>query len=105
LPGPRYFNAGMKGSKATLWEGGHRVPCFVRWPSGGLRPPSDVGGLTQVQDLLPTLIDLLGLSAPAGAAFDGTSLAPVLRGRAAVPDNWMLVIEALMIAPPLQGGH
>ncbi|HAK97144.1 MAG TPA: hypothetical protein DCM87_19685, partial [Planctomycetes bacterium] len=53
--GPRYFNAGMKGGKTTLWEGGHRVPCFVRWPAGGLRPAGDVGGLTQVQDILPTL--------------------------------------------------
>jgi len=91
--GPRYFNAGMKGGKATLWEGGHRVPCFVRWPSGGLRPPGDVGGLTQVQDLLPTLVDLLDVPAPAGAAFDGTSLAPVLRGQATPPDERMLVVN------------
>ncbi|MEZ6104975.1 MAG: sulfatase-like hydrolase/transferase [Pirellulaceae bacterium] len=31
--GPDYFNAGMRGSKTTLWEGGHRVPCFIRWPA------------------------------------------------------------------------
>lgn len=28
--GHRYYNAGMKGSKTTLWEGGHRVPLFMR---------------------------------------------------------------------------
>ena len=63
--GPRYFNAGMKGGKVTLWEGGHRVPCFVRWPAGGLRPAGDVTGLTEVQDLLPTLLDLAGVKPPA----------------------------------------
>jgi len=91
--GPRYFNAGMKGGKATLWEGGHRVPCFVRWPAGALRPPSDVDGLTCVQDLLPTLLDLCGVAAPREARFDGISLAPVLRGQATVPEDRMLVIN------------
>mgnify|MGYP001293268664 CR=1 FL=1 len=91
--GPRYFNAGMRGGKATLWEGGHRVPCFVRWPGGGLRPAGEVGGLTQVQDLLPTLAELLGLRVPDGARFDGMSLAGVLRGRDEVPADRMLVIN------------
>lgn len=91
--GPRYYNAGMKGGKVTLWEGGHRVPCFVRWPAGGLREPSDIPGLTQVQDLLPTLIDLCGLNPPAGARFDGVSLAGVLRGTADPPADRMLVIN------------
>ncbi len=58
LLGPRYFNAGMRGKKTELWEGGHRVPCFIRWPGGQLMKPQDIGGLTQVQDILPTLLDL-----------------------------------------------
>ena len=91
--GPKYFNAGMKGGKTTLWEGGHHVPCFVRWPGGGLRPAGDVGGLTQVQDLLPTLVELLGLKIPADTRFDGVSLAGVLRGQAVVPEDRMLVIN------------
>ena len=91
--GPRYFNAGMKGGKATLWEGGHRVPCFVRWPAGSLRSAGDVSGLTEVQDLLPTLAELLGLNVPEGARFDGTSLAGVLRGTAEVPADRKLVID------------
>ncbi len=91
--GPRYFNAGMRGGKVTLWEGGHRVPCFVRWPDGELRSAGDMAGLVQVQDLLPTLIELLDLTAPPGTRFDGTSLAPTLRGQAEVPDERMLVIN------------
>ena len=30
-------NAGMRGRKTMIYEGGHRVPCFVRWPAGNLR--------------------------------------------------------------------
>jgi arylsulfatase len=90
---PQYYPAGMRGHKTTLWEGGHRVPCFVRWPGGKLRKPGDVGGLTQVQDILPTLLDLCGVPAPPDARFDGISLAPVLRGKANLPDDRMLVIN------------
>ena len=60
------FNAGMRGKKESLYEGGHRVPFFIRWPAGGLRSPGDIGDLAQVQDVLPTLIELAGLPNPAG---------------------------------------
>ena len=91
--GTLYFNAGMRGRKTELWEGGHRVPLFIRWPKGELGEPRDVQGLTQVQDLLPTLIDLAGFVTPAAPRFDGISLAPVLRGQALVPKERMLVIN------------
>jgi len=87
------FNAGMRGAKVTLWEGGHRVPCFVRWPGGALGPARDIPGLTQAQDVLPTLIDLCALRAPAHPRFDGISLAPALRSGAPVPEDRMLVIN------------
>ena len=91
--GPSYFNAGMKGGKFTLWEGGHRVPCFIRWPAGGLREPGDVAELTQVQDLLPTLVELCGLRAETAGRGDGISLAELLRGQTnSLPDR-MLVIN------------
>ncbi|MCP5118876.1 MAG: arylsulfatase, partial [bacterium] len=91
--GYRYFNAGMRGRKTELWEGGHRVPLFIRWPGGGFGAGRDVEGLTQVQDLLPTLIDLAELVTPTAPRFDGISLAPVLRGQAGVPEDRMLVIN------------
>ncbi|MEM7144723.1 MAG: arylsulfatase [Verrucomicrobiota bacterium] len=91
--GEAYFNAGMRGKKVTLWEGGHRVPCFVRWPGGGFREAGDVAGLTQVQDLLPTFIDLFGLERPEGADFDGISLAGVLRGEAEPAEDRILFVN------------
>ena len=89
--GPLYYNAGMRGMKTELWEGGHRVPCLISWPNGGLAKPQAIDGLTQVQDMLPTLLELCNILTD--RKFDGMSLAPVLRGRTNVPEDRMLVIN------------
>ncbi|MBT3380812.1 MAG: arylsulfatase [Lentisphaerae bacterium] len=89
--GHNYYNAGMRGNKCTLWEGGHRVPCFIHWPRGGLTQGRDVAGLTEVQDILPTLAELCDLPLPPGG--DGISLASVLRGDDAPPEQRMLVVN------------
>ncbi len=90
--GHRYFNAGMRGNKTTLWEGGHRVPCFIRWPNGRLGSPREVKELSQVQDLLPTLTDLAGVkNVPKN--LDGQSLAPIFRGEKKTLGDRMLVIN------------
>ncbi len=72
------FNSGMRGTKGSPYEGGHRVPCFVRWPDGKLTGGRDVERLTSGVDLLPTLIDLCDLKKPEGVKFDGSSLKPLL---------------------------
>ncbi len=90
--GPDYFNAGMRGKKTTLWEGGHRVPCFIRWPAGKLGESRDVSELSHVQDLLPTLADLAGI-ADVPDQLDGESLAPIFRGERDSLDDRMLVIN------------
>lgn len=87
------FNAGMRGFKKDFYEGGHRVPCFVRWPAGKLRQPGDVNVATQVQDLLPTLISLCGLPQPANARFDGSDISAILRGADVGPQDRMLVVQ------------
>ena len=74
------FNAGMRGKKASHYEGGHRCPCFIRWPKGGLGKPRDIGALTAHIDLLPTLVELCALKPPDGPKTDGRSLTPLLRG-------------------------
>jgi arylsulfatase A-like enzyme len=78
--GDRVFNAGMRGNKTTLYDGGHRVPLFVRWPAGKLGKPRDVEILAHSTDLLPTLVELCGLEMKEIAQFEGLSLAPLLRG-------------------------
>jgi arylsulfatase B len=79
--GDNIFNAGMRGKKGSVYEGGHRVPCFIHWPNGHWGPPGDIDRLTAHVDLLPTLIDLCGLTTPKRGhlPFDGRSLAPLLK--------------------------
>ena len=89
--GPDYFNAGMRGRKTQLWEGGHRVSCFIRWPDGNIGKPRNISGLTQVQDLLPTVLDLCEVKTD--ARFNGASLKPVFEGEAAISNDRMLVIN------------
>jgi arylsulfatase A-like enzyme len=91
--GETVYNAGMRGKKVALYEGGHRVPCFVRWPAGKLRAGADISGVTRVQDILPTLIELCQLKHTPSRPFDGTSLGGVLRRENEhVPDR-MLVTQ------------
>jgi arylsulfatase A-like enzyme len=73
------FNAGMRARKTSVYEGGHRVPLFVRWPNGDLQHGSSIDALTQVQDILPTLIEMCGLRNK-NSKFDGMSLAGLLTG-------------------------
>ena len=86
------FNAGMRGTKGSEYDGGHRVPCFIRWPGGGLEGGRDVGRLTAHIDMLPTLISLCGLKKPQGVTFDGDSLTDLLNDRdGSWPDRKLFV--------------
>ena len=73
------FNAGMRGRKGSEYDGGHRVPFFVRWPNGGLGAPRDVDALAAHIDVLPTLADAAAAPRPE-LDWDGKSLLPLLRG-------------------------
>jgi arylsulfatase A-like enzyme len=89
------FNAGLRAGKTTYYDGGHRVPCWVRWPAGRLGSPRDVNTPTQNVDLLPTLCELCGIEPPKRPAEDnayqGQSLAALLRGTAELPDRKFVV--------------
>jgi arylsulfatase len=93
--GVNTFNAGMRGRKTQYYEGGHRASCFIRWPGGKLLAPQDIDELAEVQDLLPTLIDLCSLQKPPAAKFDGMSLASRLQQGTAKqpPSDRMLVVQ------------
>jgi len=72
------YSAGMRGGKIWGYENAHRVPCFIRWPAGGIEGGIDIGNLSAHFDLLPTLIDCCGLKEPNEVTFDGISLMPIL---------------------------
>jgi arylsulfatase A-like enzyme len=69
--------AGLRNRKGTVYEGGIRVPCYVRLP--GIAPRAPVEVPAAHIDLTPTLLDLCGAS-PREPKFDGVSLAGLLRG-------------------------
>lgn len=81
--GTHIFNDGMRGGKGSLYDGGHRVPCFIHWPAGGINQPVDIDKLTAHIDLLPTLIDICKLKTPdrGHLKFDGKSLVPLLNNK------------------------
>jgi len=73
------YNASMRQFKGSVYEGGHRVPCFIHWPAGTLGKARDIDTLTAHFDLLPTLAELCSLDLSAGLDLDGRSLVPLLR--------------------------
>jgi arylsulfatase A-like enzyme len=84
------YNAGMRGSKVTPYEGGVRVPAFFRLP-GLTRPGVDVPQLSAAIDLFPTFVELAGAKVPDGVKLDGRSLVPLLKdpASAAWPDRFL----------------
>ncbi len=98
------FNAGMRGSKGSEYDGGHRVPFFVRWPASGLGGATgsgrDEGYLAAHIDVLPTLVGLCGLAKPAGPPLDGIDLAGRLRDPAArLPERTLFVHSQRILHP------
>jgi arylsulfatase A-like enzyme len=71
----------FRGAKATLYEGGTRVPMIAYHPQGAPGRVSTVPISTV--DLMPTLLDAAGVAHPAGHRLDGASFAPMLTGGAA----------------------
>ena len=74
------FNAGMRGKKSSIYDGGHRVPFFIHWPKGGLTGGWDINTMAAHIDVLPTLAELCGISVTKAYAPDGISLKPLLDG-------------------------
>jgi arylsulfatase A-like enzyme len=69
----------LKGYKGTYYEGGIRVPFFVRWPGvvqAGSRCEVPIIGV----DIYPTLCEITGAELPAGQEVDGVSLVPLFEG-------------------------
>jgi len=75
---PRYV-AGMRGRKGTVYQGGIRVPFFVRWPEK-IEAGAKVDRIAAHIDVLPTLLDACGIRPLDPPKFDGRSLVPLLAG-------------------------
>ncbi len=95
-------NANMRGGKSSAYDGGHRVPCFIRWPNGKLGQPRDLDTLTSHFDLTPTLMELCGLKRPeTWPELDGRSMAGLLRQETDAKTNW----EPRVLHSQMHGGN
>ncbi|MDP7255354.1 MAG: sulfatase-like hydrolase/transferase, partial [Planctomycetota bacterium] len=70
-------NGPWRGTKADIWEGGHHVPFFARWP-GKVEAGSQCERVITHTDLFATAAELAGAKIPKGAAADSYSYLPLL---------------------------
>ena len=68
----------MPRAKCTLYDPGIGIALLVRWPAGGVRPGTTVGGLAGNVDVLPAVLEAAGAAVP--AEVQGRSLLPAARG-------------------------
>lgn len=73
-------NRPLRGGKATMFEGGIRVPCIVSWP-GIVKPETRSDALVSSCDFYPTILEMLGLKPQENQSFDGISILPALKGQ------------------------
>ena len=72
-------NGPLRGTKADVWEAGHRVPFLARWP-GQVQAGSRCDKTVCLTDLYATCADAVGVSLAADEAEDSLSLVGLLRG-------------------------
>jgi len=80
----------INGKKASMLEGGSRVPLIASWP--GVTPAGKVSkDIVNFTDMLATFTELGGAKLPEGFKYDSRSIAPQLRGEKGTPREWAYV--------------
>ena len=87
-------SADLRGSKADIFDGGHRVPFFVRWPAK-VNPGSQSSQLICHTDLMATCADIIGVKIPDNAAEDSFSILPALLGTDRAPMHECVVHHSI----------
>ncbi len=78
----------IDGGKASMKEGGSRVPLILSW-KGAIPEGKVLPDLVDFSDFFPTFCELAGAPLPAGVTIDGRSFAPRLRGEPGKPREWV----------------
>ncbi|MEZ5945608.1 MAG: sulfatase [Hyphomonas sp.] len=79
-------NAPYRGWKITLFEGGIRVPMFIKWPRR-IAPGTVIETPVAHIDVLPTLAEAAGAALPEGVELDGHSMLPLATGASNLIDR------------------
>ncbi len=96
------YNANLRGTKGSHYDGGHRVPFFIRWPQGNFAHGESINELVAHVDLLPTLSELCEISYTPARPLDGTSVVKIISGEVDQLDR-MLVIDTQRNQWPQKG--
>ena len=83
----------FKGEKNTQWEGGYRVPTFIKWP-GVIKPGTVINDIAAHEDMLPTLL---------AAAGDTTTVQELLKGKTIGDRTYKVHIDGYNLLPALKG--
>lgn len=75
-----YPSLNLRGHKADIYEGGHRVPFIINWP-GKINPGQTSRELVCTTDFMRTCADILEIKLPDSAAEDSISLQPLMYGK------------------------
>jgi arylsulfatase len=90
---PDGANTPFRSQKDTNWEGGWRVPAFIRWP-GKIQPGTVLNGIVSHQDMLPTLL---------AAAGDPDVNAKLLKGYKVGDKTFKVHIDGINMLPYITG--
>ena len=95
------FNAGMKGTKNSEYDGGHRVPFFINYPDGKIEGGKDIDALTANIDILPTLASLCQLNLP-DLKLDGTDISPLFFDKNATLNRDYVITDSQRLQEPIK---
>ena len=89
-----YSSANLRGSKADIWEGGHRVPFIVRWPKA-VKAGSTSDATICLTDFIATCADIVGAELADDEGVDSVSFLPALKSEAISTDRQGIVHHAI----------
>ena len=84
----RADNSPLQGQKSTMWEGGNRVPCIVRWP-GKVPAGKTSDSFVTALEVFPTACAATNTPLPDNVVYDGFDMLPILQGKTESPRNEM----------------
>jgi arylsulfatase A-like enzyme len=70
----------LRDGKGTMFEGGYRVPCVMRW-AGKIPARTSCDELAATFDLFPTIAKLIGAEMPNDRRIDGKDIWPLMSGK------------------------
>ena len=81
-------NYPLTGGKATMWEGGLRVPCIIKWP-GRIKEGQVLDNFVSSLEIFPTILEAAGIKKPDSLILDGFNILPLLTGETDLERNEM----------------